>query len=121
MEIMRRVAIFIRVFVWWFFVRPIKKLVNRYIRGCYIEDNERNRQIVKYCEKIIVDHNYVPSNPVEHWVDNIWRNSAEEFYQMKVAEGYLEDDIPHDYSLLRPQIARHVYLSMMEMAIIKPA
>ena len=119
MQSVWRVAIFVRVFVWWLFVRPIKKLVNRYIRGCYIEDNERNRQIMEYCEKIIVDHNYEPSNPVEHWVDSIWRHDAEDFYQMKLAEGYIEDDIPHDYLLLRPQIAGHVYLTMMEMAIIR--
>ena len=112
---------FIRYNFWWFLVRPVRKLVNYHIHGLYMEDNERTRGIIEYCEKIVHDPDYEPSTPVEHWVDMEWQERSKELYAWKREEGLIGEDEPYDYRLARPVIARSVFKEIAETVIVKAA
>ena len=117
----RKIKLFVLFNIWWFLVRPYRKLVNYYIHGYYVEDNERNWQIIEYCQKIIRDADYEPSTPVEHWVDADWQRSSRELYDRKRAEGVIGEDEPYNYQVARPFIARQVFKEMAEVLMKKAA
>ncbi len=112
---------FIQFNFWWFVLRPIRKFVNLCFRGCYVADNDRNRQILDYCHKVVMDPDYEPSTPVEHWVDLEWQKKSKELYEHRIAEGVISGDEPYDYRVARQIIARQVYVTLAEFAAIKAA
>ena len=114
-KIFRKIEFFILGAIWWYLVRPVKKFVNYYIHGRYIENNEHNRQVIEYCRKVIRDPDYEPSTPLEHWVDAEWQRSSRDLYDQKRAEGLIGEDVPYNYHTARPYIARSIMAQMAEI------
>ena len=110
-----KMVLFVLYNIWWFLVRPYRMFVNYYIHGFYVENNERNRQIVEYCHKVVMDPDCEPSTPVEHWVEADWQRSSREIYDRQRAEGVIGEDQPYDYRTARRIIARRVFKEMAEM------
>lgn len=73
-----KIYTFIRAVIEVYIMIPFRAWKNYVLRGAYIEDNERNRQIVDYLFKVTKDGSYEPSTPVEHYVEKQLRESYEE-------------------------------------------
>ena len=112
-EFFIKIYAYIKVTIWIFIIRPLKKWYNLYINKCYIPDNERNQQILNYCTKILENENYQPSTPVENWIDNEWRENYKTL--IKSLEG---NNIP-SYEECRTAIARKTLITLSEYKFIK--
>ena len=116
----------IKFIIWYYIIRPIKKIYHRIFQQAYVPDNERNQAILNYCQKLIIDHNYQPSTPVEHWIDNGWREKYDDIIKkfLQDCEKDSEEEkeklktiIP--YEEYRPTIASQVLITLSEYSFIK--
>lgn len=75
----------IQIYFWYYILRPLRRLYHLIIKHQYIAKNTRNQQIMDYCQKLIINNFYQPSNPVERWVDLQWEkefNEKKQYYNV---------------------------------------
>ena len=65
------------VYFWYYILRPIRQ-IRHLMKHQYLIKNERNQQIMEYCQKIIEDSSYQPLTPVEKWTDLKWEQDFKE-------------------------------------------
>ena len=114
----------LRLFFWFYVLRPVRKVINLVFRGRVVEDNERNRQIMDFCMKIIKDPGYEASNPVEHWTEREWRQLFDEVVKEVNASEEMteaERDGLMEFKNFRMVIAHQVAKELMESVFIKAA
>lgn len=110
----------------YYIIRPIKKLYNRIFNCAVVPNNQRNREWINYCCKIVKDPSYKPQTVYEnqlermfyeHYLEMITDTKAD-IYQQMVA--LLPEEIPEEehkeviYQLTRPKLAQEFGLIMDE-------
>ena len=117
---------FIKFNIWYFIIRPLKKIYNFLFRHAYLPDNERNQALFSYCSKIIDDPTYQPSTPVEHWCDKEWEEMYNEIVERTIEEAKKVVDDEEEirahivpYNEYRQTIASEVLITLSEYAMIK--
>ena len=118
-EFFIRIYAYIKTIIWAYIIRPIKKWYNLCINKCYVPDNERNQQILSYCVKIINDETYQPSNPVEHWIEQNWKESYDKFINTVTEEQNIPKEELPPYEECRKTVAAKTLVRLNEFAIIK--
>ena len=66
---LKRIQRYIKAFIYAYVILPIKGWYRYLTSGVYIEDNERNQQVIDFLYKVSEDKSYQPSSPVEHYLE----------------------------------------------------
>lgn len=118
---LKKLMAFLDFLLWNLIVAPVKRIIHA-ARGEYVLDNEKNRQVFAYCNKIMEDPDYEPSSPVEHWMEKEWRERYEHFRASELASGRKsEDEFPPYGPMLRRQIAFSVAKELSEYFTVDAA
>ena len=114
----------LRLFFWFYVLRPIRQVINLVFRGRYIEDNARNRQVMDFCMKIMKNPDYEASNPVEHWTEMEWKEEFDEVLKkVNASEEFTEAEKEElrEFKNFRMVIAHQIAKALMETACLKAA
>ena len=102
-------------YIWFHFITRIKAWWRYHVLNIYIEDTPRNEQVIEFCNKIIEDNNYQPSNPVEHWLELQW----EDIYKQEAENAANENQKILPYEQCRIEYAAQMVLEIAEFMIVK--
>lgn len=88
---------------------------NKYIaQGAYIQDNERNQQVIEFLYKVSQDSAYEPSTPLEHYIEK----QLYETYEYAI-KGHIEEikdkyngQVP-TYKEVRSECAQQIALDLL--------
>ena len=110
---MRRLLLHLKTFFCLYIYYPIKGWWNYYIYNDYIIDNIRNRALMDYCEKIIMDEEYQPQGAYEH----LFEDKLTECFN--AVQNFLREsnpDIELNYQDERVYCVKEIYKLLLQKA-----
>ena len=99
---MKQILLNIKMTFKLYIIDPILRWYHYYIKHAFIEDNQRNDELIEYLYKILHNPNYQPQTPVEHYAEQQYIISC--YNQLKKNN----DDLIFDSSTRRYIAARGV-------------
>lgn len=92
-------------------IYPIKALWNYYINNDYNVDNVRNRALMKYCEKVMMDFSYQPDGVYETFFENRLQEAHEEVIEF--LKSYVDEDEEIDWNKISYEDKRPFYIAQI--------
>lgn len=110
----RKIWHYIKAWVNAVIILPLKGWFRYLTVGAYIQDNERNQQVIEFLFKVSQDGNYEPSLPIEHYLEK----HLYEAYQEAIAknEQIIRDEYDGEiptYEEVRSECAQQIALDLL--------
>lgn len=111
---LKRIWAFIKALINAYIILPLKGW-NKYIsQGVYIQDNDRNQQVIEFLYKVSQDGTYEPSTPTEHYLEKHLYEAYEDAIKDHIKEIKAEynGQVP-TYEEVRSECAQQIALDLL--------
>ena len=105
---------FIKAWINAYITLPLKGWKSYIIDGAYIQDNERNQQVIEFLCKVSQDCTYEPSTPTEHYLEKHLYQAYEDAINDHLEEIKAEynGEVP-TYEEVRSECAQQIALDLL--------
>ena len=110
----RKIWYYIKTWVNAYIVLPIRGWFKYLTIGAYIQDNERNQQVIEFLYKVSQDGAYEPSTPTEHYLEKHLYEAYEDAINDHIEEIKAEynGQVP-TYEEVRSECAQQIALDLL--------
>ena len=111
---LKRIWAFIKALINAYIILPLKGWYKYISQGAYIQDNERNQQVIEFLYKVSQDGTYEPSTPTEHYLEKHLYEAYEDAIKDHIEEIKAEynGQVP-TYKEVRNECAQQIALDLL--------
>ena len=111
---LKRIWAFIKALINAYIILPLKGWYKYISQGAYIQDNDRNQQVIEFLYKVSKDGTYEPSTPTEHYLEKHLYEAYEDAIRDHIEEIKAEynGQVP-TYEEVRNECAQQIALDLL--------